>query len=188
MRSHPDNSLPTPITLQVSPASCAETSWEEAPDARVPGCAFSLALRVEIVLLTPPRVDVACLDVPPDGRHRTPSPSIACIDPRLTVLWPSPPASLSEEESSLSVDDGWTAFDDWDQESPGARVPGTYLSYCALPQQLAHSRGASECVLEESTTQTLNAEGGPNELNAGPGESSPIGEREVRKTRSTVSR
>ncbi|KAI0279858.1 hypothetical protein BGY98DRAFT_395438 [Russula aff. rugulosa BPL654] len=138
--------LPTPITLQVSPASCAESSWEEAPDARVPG---------------------SCLDVLPDGRHRTPSPSIACIDPRLTVLWPSPPASLSEEESSASVDDGWTAFDDWDQELPGARVP--------------------ECVLEETVTRTLNAEGGSNESNTGPGQSLPIRERELRKTRSTVS-
>jgi hypothetical protein len=105
-------------------------------------CVFSLALRVEIFRwLTPPRVDLACLDVLPDGRHRTPSPSIACIDPRLTVLWPSPPASPSEEESSASVDDGWTAFDDWDQESPGARVPGTYylsLLCIAAALQLTH--------------------------------------------------
>jgi hypothetical protein len=130
-------------------------------------------------------VDLACLDVLPGGRHRTPSPSIACIDPRLTVLWPSPPASPSEEESSASVDDGWTAFDDWDQESPGARVPGTYLSYCALPQQLTHE--PSECVLEETATQTLNDESGSNESNTGPGMSFPIRERELRKTRSTVS-
>ena len=31
------------ITLQVSSAGCAESSWEEAPDARVPECVFSLA-------------------------------------------------------------------------------------------------------------------------------------------------
>lgn len=116
-----------------------------------------------------PRVDLACLDVLLDGRHRTPSPSIACIDPRLTVLWPSPPASPSEEESSASVDDSWTAFDDcWDQESPDTRV--------------------SECVLDETTTSTLNTEGGSNESNTGPGKSLPISrERELRKTRSTVS-
>jgi hypothetical protein len=102
------------------------------------------------------------------------------------VLWPSPPASLSEEESSASVDDGWTVFDDLDQESPGARVPGTYLSSCAFPQQLTHE--PSECVLEGTTIQSLNVEGGPpNESNAGPGRSSPVRERELRKTRSTVS-
>ena len=77
------------------------------------------------ILLANVRVDSACVDALRDGRHRTPSPSIACIDPRLTVLWPSPPASPSEEGSS--VDDGWSAFDDWRQESPRARVPGTCL-------------------------------------------------------------
>jgi hypothetical protein len=71
------------------------------------------------------RVDLAWVDAVRDGRHRTPSPSIACIDPRLTVLWPSPPASPSEEETS--VDDGWSAFGDWRQDSPCARVPGTRL-------------------------------------------------------------
>ena len=78
----------------------------------------------KIGLLTP-RVDLAWVDAVRDGRHRTPSPSIACIDPRLTVLWPSPPASPSEEETS--VDDGWSAFGDWRQDSPCARVPGTRL-------------------------------------------------------------
>jgi hypothetical protein len=101
------------------------------------------------------------------------------------VLWPSPPASPSEEESSASVDDGWTAFDSWDQESPGARVPGTY-SFVLCIAAAAHSR-ASECVLEGKTTSTLNAEGGSNESNTGPGMSLPIRERELRKTRSTVS-
>ena len=132
-------------------------------------------------------MDLACLDVLLDGRHRTPSPSIACIDPRLTVLWPSPPASPSEEESSASIDDGYTAFDDWDQELPDARVPGTYLSYRCIAAA-AHSL-ASECVLEGTTTRTLNAEGGgsDDESNTGPGKALPIRERELRKTRSTVS-
>jgi len=127
------------------------------------------------------------LDVLPDGRHRTPSPSIACIDPRLTVLWPSPPASPSEEESSASVDDGWTAFDDWDQESPGTRVPGTYSILFELCIPAAAHSLASECDLEGTTTPNLNAEGGFNESNTGAGKSLPIRERELRKTRSTVS-
>ena len=84
-------------------------------------------LALESKILSPDaRVDLAWVDAVRDGRHRTPSPSIACIDPRLTVLWPSPPASPSEEETS--VDDGWSAFDDWRQDSPCARVPGTRLS------------------------------------------------------------
>jgi len=65
-------------------------------------------------------VDLVSAEAPQDGRHRAPSPSVACIDPKLTLLWPSPPASPSEVESS--VDGDWSTYDDLLQDSTPTRV------------------------------------------------------------------
>jgi len=75
------------------------------------------------------RVDLASMVAFWDGRHRTPSPSIPCIDPRLTVLWPSPahspPASPSEESS---IEGDLSAFDDCPEDSSHACASGTDTS------------------------------------------------------------
>jgi hypothetical protein len=67
---------------------------------------------------------VASVDTLRGGRYTTPGPSVTCVDPKLTVLWPSPPASPSEEEAS--IDGACTASEDWPQDLVDAHFRGTH--------------------------------------------------------------
>ncbi|KAI9511338.1 hypothetical protein F5148DRAFT_358125 [Russula earlei] len=121
-----------------SPTSCAEYPWAVGSDRRA---------------------RESSVEALQDRRHRTPSPSIACIDPRLTVLLQSPPASPSEEGSSADGD--WSPVEDRPQESTRAYAT------------------------EEKTAVTLGEDAGSNGPEARPNENAAFPSGERRMTRST---
>jgi hypothetical protein len=67
----------------------------------------------------------APVDALRDGRYASPGPSVTCIDPKLTVLRSSPPASSSSEEGE-SIDGDRIASEDLPHDSRDAHPQRTH--------------------------------------------------------------
>ncbi|KAH9977304.1 hypothetical protein BGW80DRAFT_845425 [Lactifluus volemus] len=65
-------------------------------------------------------MDLASVDAPWEERYTTPGPSVTCIDPKLTVLWPSSPAALPPSEEEESIDGDCIALEGLSHDSADA--------------------------------------------------------------------